>query len=273
MPDAPLLEISRKFTKAEYHIHYHDRHELLFITDGECEMFIDGKPYLAKQGDIVLIGNLENHSTRILKMPYSRYVLTLHPVKFQSAMEDSRLVAMFKHRGVRFRHCLSTDGTDLPQLFDRMYTESQTPDSFSESIQLCCLKLILIQLFRAHTECFEHHIDPSTKIILDAEGFIDAHFSENIRIEELAEQFYLNKYYFSHSFKTISGLSPKQYLTSVRLNHAMHLLNRSTYSVTEIGAQCGFPDSSNFIRLFKSRFGMTPGEWRNKNNQHKTPVL
>lgn len=257
-----MLNIDYKTKKTEYKVHYHNHHEILLITEGKCEMLVNGKPYIAKKGDAVLICNLENHSTKVLQESYSRYVLTIDPAIFQTKIKDLRLVAMFKHRGKNFSHCLPTENTDVQYLFRRLYEEKQHRDSFTDELSVSLLKTLLIDIFRANSRCFETSLDKTAETVLNIEGYIDSHFAEEIKMEEVAKLFFLNKYYFSHIFKDVTGLSPKQYLTTVRLNHAINLLTRSDFSVSEICAECGFSDINNFIRLFKTKFGKTPGEYR-----------
>ena len=55
--------------------------------------------------------------------------------------------------------------------------------------------------------------------------YIDAHYGEEITVEKLAESAYLSPPYLSHSFKSFSGFSPKQYLTAVRLVNANKLFD------------------------------------------------
>lgn len=257
-----MLSISYKTKKTEYKIHYHNHHEILLITEGKCEMLVNGKPYIAKKGDVVLICNLENHSTKVIEEPYSRYVLTIDPADFQTKIGDMRLVAMFKHRGMNFSHCLSTENTEVVHLFRRLYEEKQKRDSFTDEVCISLLKTLLIDIFRANSKCFETSLDKTAETVLKIEGYIDAHYSEELKMDEIAKLFYLNKYYFSHIFKEVTGLSPKQYLTSVRLNRAINLLNEKELTVSEICAECGFSDINNFIRLFKTKFNKTPGEYR-----------
>jgi len=257
-----MLSVSYKTRKTEYKVHYHNHHEILLITEGRCEMLVNGVPYIAEKGDAVLICNLENHSTKVLEEPYSRYVLTIDPALFQTKISDMRLVAMFKHRGKNFSHCISARDTDAEYFFRRLFEEKQRRDSFSDEICLSLLKSLLIDIFRANSENFETTLDKTAETVLNIEGYIDSHFKEDLRMEEVARLFYLNKYYFSHCFKEVTGLSPKQYLTTVRLNHSINLLNGKELSVSEICAECGFSDINNFIRLFKLRFGKTPGEYR-----------
>lgn len=257
-----MLSISYKTKKTEYKVHYHNHHEILLITKGKCEMLVDGKPYIAKEGDAVLICNLENHSTKVLEEPYERYVLTVDPALFQTKIGDMRLVAMFKHRGKNFSHCLCTENTDSAYLFKRLFEEKQKRDSFSDQLCVSLLRTLLIDIFRANAKCFETNLDKTAETVLKIEGYIDANFRDELKMEEVAKLFYLNKYYFSHIFKEVTGLSPKQYLTTVRLNHAINLLSDKERSVSEICAECGFSDINNFIRLFKTKFGKTPGDFR-----------
>lgn len=251
---------------AAYDVHYHYNHEILYITNGTCEIEVNDALYVAKKGDVLLVCNLENHSTKILEAPYSRYVLNINPAVFNKAIGNNQLIAMFKQRSNGFRHCLPMENTGLEQIFEKILLEKQNPGLFSESLCALYLKELLITIFRKHPENFQTDLDKTSETVLAIENYIDRHFQNDIRIDELAKQFFLNKYYLSHSFKTFSGVSPKQYLTQVRLNHAMHLLSETRLSVSEICEQCGFSDINNFIRIFKTHFSQTPGEYRKKNS-------
>jgi AraC-like DNA-binding protein len=58
------------------------------------------------------------------------------------------------------------------------------------------------------------------------------------------------------------GISPRLYLEELRLKTAMDILFREGSSVKEAAIQCGIPDVNYFCRLFKKRFGISPGKYR-----------
>jgi len=93
-------------------------------------------------------------------------------------------------------------------------------------------------------------------------SFIQSHYMQRLNLDEIAQMSYLSKYYFSRAFRQYMGITPYEYLTSVRLSHAKNLLISTQLSVDEIGYQTGFGGAKNFIRQFRQSMGMTPGEYR-----------
>ena len=92
--------------------------------------------------------------------------------------------------------------------------------------------------------------------------FMQDHYMQRLHLDDIAQMSYLSKYYFARAFKQYMGITPYEYLTSVRLSHAKSMLISSTLSVEEIGYITGFGGAKNFIRQFRQSSGMTPGEYR-----------
>lgn len=92
--------------------------------------------------------------------------------------------------------------------------------------------------------------------------YIDEHYMEKISLDDLAGIAYLSKYYYTRAFDKIVGMTPYEYLNTVRISKAMNLLIFTGMSVDEIGWQVGFQGSRNLIRQFKKTMGITPGEYR-----------
>lgn len=98
--------------------------------------------------------------------------------------------------------------------------------------------------------------------IARAAKFIDEHYMDKLTLEQVAGVAYLSKYYFTRAFKKYIGMTPYEYLNTVRISHAQHLLITSELSVDDIGWRIGFSGSKNLIRQFKLATGMTPGTYR-----------
>ena len=81
---------------------------------------------------------------------------------------------------------------------------------------------------------------------------------------ELADEYHISKYYLSHIFKTVTGYSVMDYLKVLRIAKAKALIAKTTMSISEIVETCGFSDSSNFSRDFKSNTGLSPSDFRKK---------
>ncbi len=89
-------------------------------------------------------------------------------------------------------------------------------------------------------------------------NFINSNFMNPIELEELSKSIGYSYHHFRHIFKEFYGISPKQYILNVRINHAKLLLQQGDLSVNEIARMCGFESASQFIATFKKNIGQTP---------------
>lgn len=92
--------------------------------------------------------------------------------------------------------------------------------------------------------------------------YINRHYSEDIRISELAKLEFLSTSRYIAVFRELMGIPPAQYIIKVRLNTACVLLRESPYTVSEIASMVGYPEPHYFNSLFKRHIGIAPGEYR-----------
>lgn len=93
-------------------------------------------------------------------------------------------------------------------------------------------------------------------------SWIEAHYQEDITLEQLAALTHLSKSYVSRIFHQETGSRLVDYLTARRLRQACRLLETTDLSVEQIGAAAGFPNPSYFNQLFKRVLGTTPLKYR-----------
>lgn len=105
--------------------------------------------------------------------------------------------------------------------------------------------------------------DYLTLQLKQARHFMDQHFAENICLEQLAQQAFLSKFHFTRLFKTYYGITPFQYLTSVRMQAAKQLL-KSNRQIWEVCMAAGFESIPTFTSLFKRSTGYTPARFQRK---------
>ena len=102
-------------------------------------------------------------------------------------------------------------------------------------------------------------IEPAIKFILD-----NYHVS-NITNADLANICNISEVYFRRLFRTHFNTSPKQYILSLRLQKAKQLLSEGKQKICSIANDCGFESNAHFCRIFKEQMGITPREYREKN--------
>ncbi len=145
-------------------------------------------------------------------------------------------------------------------LFSRDTTAEQL--KMSELIYLivtqpdCCIKSRILSDIDLSVESFEQTIHN--------------HVFDDISIEELARKCNRSLTSFKKEFKKHFNEPPHKWLIKQRLMHARMLLISTGKSISEIGNECNFPNTSHFIKLFKKEYSATPAAYRNRNERSRT---
>lgn len=95
-----------------------------------------------------------------------------------------------------------------------------------------------------------------------AYNYMKAHYSEKIKVEDVAQCVRLSTVTFTRLIKSRTGKSFIDFLNDIRIGYASRMMVDSTKTIGEICYSCGFNNISNFNRLFKRRKGLTPSEYR-----------
>lgn len=119
------------------------------------------------------------------------------------------------------------------------------------------------------------HADPETRAALERAArahpavtetarLLRERYPERWRLEALAARVALDPSHLSRIFRRDLGVPPMAYLARVRAEAAANLLLQTSRSVTEIGAEVGWPDPSYFARRFGAHFGVAPSDYRTR---------
>ncbi|MGN1118827.1 MAG: AraC family transcriptional regulator [Oscillospiraceae bacterium] len=94
-------------------------------------------------------------------------------------------------------------------------------------------------------------------------SFINSNYNKEISLNDIAQSASISKSEASRCFQSYLGTSPVNYLLNYRIQKAMQLLRTSEMTVEAISLECCFGSSAYFCKLFRSRTGMTPKQYRN----------
>jgi len=100
--------------------------------------------------------------------------------------------------------------------------------------------------------------------LFEVNNYLNEHYREKISLDELAGEFYVNKFYLTRIYKEQFGVSINTYLTQLRITKAKQLLRFTDESVESIGESTGLGAIAYFSRTFKKIEGLTPSEYRNQ---------
>lgn len=146
--------------------------------------------------------------------------------------------------------------------FGRLFAEFVHRRPGFDEASAAILSGILVQLARGADKAAA---GPMRK--LESVSYLHRHFREEVRVSELAAMEHLSESRYRTVFRFHTGMSPGDYRTALRLQYACHQLTLTDRTVTEIAADCGYSDPLYFMRIFRLKKNMTPGEYRERARQ------
>lgn len=246
--------------QVEYH--YHEFCKVLFLVSGSGGYFIDGQRYLLRSGDIVLIGSRSIHRPELdTDAPYERIILYISPEYLrQQSTPDCNLLSVFSgERG----HVLRLPDSLRQKIFQmaaKLERDLEEEGYGREILSNAGLLRLLVQLGRnqAQEETFgPSPVMPPSPRIMEILRYIDAHLSEELDAQAIAEAFFISKYHMMRQFRRETGTTVHLYITQKRLVRAKELMDGGMRA-TEACYQCGFHSYSSFTRAYNRHAGTTP---------------
>lgn len=105
-------------------------------------------------------------------------------------------------------------------------------------------------------------IVPDEEWCIQIKEYILLHYNQHITLDTIADNCHGSPYHLHRVFKKNTGLTPLDYLTQVRLDHAKQLLISTNLACSNIGKKIGFSNAAYFSTLFKKKFKQTPNSFR-----------
>ena len=232
--------------------------EILIVDDGAGIFIIDGERYTAKKGDLILYNSKTVHDEfGGSGNDLSTYCVAISNLKLANLPVNKILPDEYSPilpSGEFFDELLS--------IFKAIERESYRP-SGAETANLLSLALVakICSLLKSHG-LPRNEKEPSLSSLV--KDFIDAHYTENIKLDDIARAVCTDVYKLSKTFKAEIGISPMRYVTLRRIGEAQNLLINTDMTITRIAMSVGYSDSNYFQNVFKNFMNMTPREYRKR---------
>lgn len=260
-----LLDAFRLFhlkdsSGAKFNYHYHEFYKLLFLRSGSGGYSVAGQRYTLEAGDVVLVGSQSIHRPEFEKgMLYERVIIYISPQFLEMhSTENCRLSEIFDGKNGHVLHL--SNPAPIWALSDALEQELAENNFGRELRSNSLLLMLFIEIARSmqHPKAtFVAPLAPADSRIAELLRYIDAHLSEELSIEHLAEQLYLSRFHMMRLFRQETGQSIHSYLQQRRLLHAAELIKQGV-SATESCFLSGFGSYSAFTRAYAKHFGTTP---------------
>ncbi len=143
-------------------------------------------------------------------------------------------------------------GGDFMLLADKL----KNPEILESWFYDICLKI--------HLNIQEKRENTSKQVIVDAKAYIQENYrDESLTVEVICRQLHMSAAYFSTLFKKETGQTCIAYITELRLNKAVELLNTTDYKTYMIASMVGYAEQNYFSYVFKKKYGVSPSKYRN----------
>ena len=233
--------------------------EILLVCGGAGIYIIDGERYTAKTGDLILYNSGTVHdefggSGNNL----STYCVALSNLKLVDLKQVNKILpeeySPILPSGEYFDEMLN-----ICRAIER---ESYRP-SGAEIANYLALALVtkVCAMLKTHGQP-RREKEPSISRL--AKDFIDAHYTESLKLDDIARAVYTSVYNLSKVFKAEIGISPMRYVILRRIGEAQNLLINTDMTVTRIAMSVGYNNSNYFQNVFKDFMQMTPKEYRKR---------
>lgn len=228
----------------------YDSFLMMLILDGECDLNLSGEYFHAKKGALTLIDCYAPHQYEsscgwkalwlhfdgpVARNYYNylsqKYGNLFVPADFHTIYQETTELFNIFQSGSKINEA------DISQRITGILNHLITPDSSGSSMPYMPVKEVI--------------------------SYISRHFSEPLTLEDLSERACLSPFYFTRIFARETGMTPHQYLISTRISVAKFMLKSTSFSIKEIGYQCGFSSVTSFCTTFKKWEHQTPGDYRN----------
>ncbi len=252
--------------------HTHNFIELEIIVNGRADHIVEGRAYHIKKGDVVIIRPSYVHELQKVdhlefynyKFDLDKLILIDNGIEKMPGFQSLFVMQPFEncHYDINYLSLGEEKLMTLQILSELMLEEWQNKRSgYKLSIKNYLMSLITF-LIRNDLPRLTS-TSSKTSDIIHSVNFIHEKFHERITLTMLSRMTSLSERQYSRIFHEVYGISPIDYVINCRLTLACRLLKTTNKSLSDISKECGFGDKVSFSRLFKRRYDITPGEYRN----------
>nr|WP_307992221.1 AraC family transcriptional regulator [uncultured Niameybacter sp.] len=245
--------------------HYHNLLEISIVLSGEGYYFVDGKAIRVQKGSVIIFNPLVPHAWLADKdNPPIQKTFIFYPTLLigdEIEKEENQVFREYLHH-MTYLYIDKKESARYEELLESIYKEYiERKEGYQLTIKSLLL-LFFVYIFRERINVQERK--PKSSNYLDIEQaikYMKNNFHNNISLEEVASKVYMHPNYFSTVFKKKCGISFAEYMNSLKVSMATELMQSTDLTIDEIAIKCGFSSLSNFYRVFKKIYKVSPAKY------------
>lgn len=230
--------------------------QLLYIASGKAHFYFNGVEEIVTAGNMVLYRPKEEQR-------YYYYGVD-HTEVYWVHFTGNNVTNILRNYGFPEKSHVIHTGTSLEykRIFLQLIQELKLCKPYYEKILIYYLDYLFIMISRLQDR------KPREKSILlmdemdQAVTYFHSNYNLPISIDEYSKKHGMSVSWFIRNFKDYTGITPAQYILSLRISNAQSLLESTNYNVKEIASIVGYDNPLYFSRIFKKNCGVSPKEFR-----------
>lgn len=250
--------------------HFHTFYELCVMLCPDTQHILEGKPYSLQTFDIIGIPPNLLHMTHYPEGDPCKRLIVRFSLPGQVnglGNEYQQLLQVFHQETPIFRFAPEVQQKLFRRLND-IFLLAQKKDPMRDlMIHVKFVEFLTLLYLNQSSNLYanETAMTATEKKMYAIASYIHAHYAEELSLEMLAQKFFISSYYLSHQFKDVTGFTLTDYIQMTKVRNVQAMLLNTQSPITEVAMTCGFNSFSQFNRVFRKHIGLSPSEYRKRN--------
>ncbi len=252
--------------------HWHEEWEIVLVTEGCLRFDLENAWQTLACGDGVFINAKAMHAIQNgSQSPGKLHSAVFHPRLIGGSMDSifwQRLVQPFYSNSATRFLLLKQEipwQKEVLRCFQAVWEAIAGEQDDFENLARFYLSRAIRDILR-HMDFSKSNLSErelaKVKRIRSMMEYIEFHYMEELTVEKIAKSVSVSNSACLRCFHEMLNTTPMQYVMETRLKKAAALLRSTNSSAKGIALDCGFNDTSYFIKMFRLRYGCTPGNYR-----------
>lgn len=285
LPGTVPVQISMEWAYTpEVYTALKDYFAILYVIDGEGELFLKNNRYLLKPGDVVIMAP---------EIPYrlacteNDLIMTLisrtgcfEECFFGMIQKNPLMGEFFKktlyHSAKEYMLFHLPVDVSILQIIQNLFKESLSDDPYALDVFLHYLQIFYARILRCPEEtsrvCTAENEESGYTVFPAILQYIQKNY-ETLSLESLAERFHYHPVYLSGMIRKNTGRTLTQILTELKMKQAEELLKNTKKPISEISELTGYHSADHFSATFKKKYGVSPRVYREQLKNSKIQNL
>ena len=219
-------------------------------------LYVKARPFAALSLRVSGVGTFEVGGKRLFSTPGDILFLPADtPYKVEYSVSESIVVHFADSNYFNAESVRLNNPSWIDRQFHHLLSEWEQKHSVNQA------KSLIYDIFEKIAN--DQKMSAKDSSIANSICYMDTNFQDpKTDIETVCEAAFVTASTLQRGFAKHVGMSPKQYLTQLRMNRALELLAENELSIKDISLACGFIDEKYFSRAFKKKYGCSPSQMR-----------